>query len=318
MSKKSFENGNIKIAVDLMGGDFAPDALIEGCLTYLRKIDSGDVDLFLVAAEEVFQDSKLQLAEFAEVRRINCGSYVMMQESPWVVKKEKKDSSIIVCMELLGKGEVDVVYSAGHSGASVLSAVLCLGMSDGVKHPAILSFVKLAEGRFLALADSGASANKVVNSAVLLTFAEIANYFCSNYFAKVNPAIGLLNIGSEPSKGTEEHQKAFALLSESDLNFIGNIESDKMFNSDVDIIITDGFTGNIVLKLLESFHSLLKKGTQIASEELPPVKYEEIGGAPLLGVNGRVIIAHGKTTMEAVVSGLELCYAYASFDINQK
>jgi len=241
-----------------------------------------------------------------------------MDESPYSILKNKRESTIVKLMESLKSNLVDVVFSAGNSGAVVFSAEKILGVQEHHLTPAICTILPSLNRDFIAIADIGSSANKPIEADNLVNFATLGMNFLKEKFNLVNPKIALLNVGIEDSKGNLEHRKAYKILKENkSFNFIGNIEADSLLNGEVDLVVTDGFTGNIVLKLIESFNTILKNNrilenkSEFANFISNKFKYEYVGGAPLLGVNGKVVIGHGKSNREAVVSGLKFCKFYA-------
>jgi glycerol-3-phosphate acyltransferase PlsX len=267
---------------------------------------------------------KLVLQEASEI--------VGMGESPVAAIKKKRNSSIGVCIDLLKKKEVNAVMTAGNTGAAVAASSLMLGPLPGIKRPGIAISVPSLRGISIAI-DVGANINPSAEE--LLQYAIMADIYARTIYNKRNPAIALLNIGEEESKGTEVLKEAYKLLRDSSLNFIGNIEGRDFFNGKADCIICDGFVGNVVLKMCES---VLETTVSIISRELKKnpltilgallckpamtsirrqTNYEEAGGAPLLGVNGTVIISHGISSAKAIRNAIRVAGEIVAKRVNQ-
>ncbi|MFA7001446.1 MAG: phosphate acyltransferase PlsX, partial [Candidatus Omnitrophota bacterium] len=267
---------------------------------------------------------KIVLKEAAEV--------IGMGESPVASIKKKKDSSIGVCVEMLRAKEVDAVMTAGNTGAAVAAATLILGPLPGIKRPGIAISTPTTHGISVTM-DVGANLNPSAEE--LYQYAVMADVFAKYVLKKLRPSVALLNIGEEPSKGTEAYKEAYKLLRESKLNFIGNIEGRDFFTGKSDIIICDGFVGNVVLKMcesvLETMSGILTKeikknpvamlGAWLCKPALSAIRnetnYEEAGGAPLLGVNGTVIISHGISSAKAIRNAIRVAGDIVANRINE-
>ena len=321
----------IRIAVDGMGGDYAPQVVVEGAVQAAN--DFPDLEIVLVGQPDALKrelnkhkvlGGKLVLQEASEI--------VGMGDSPVAAIKKKKNSSLGVCIDLLKKKEVDAVMTAGNTGAAVAASTLVLGPLPGIKRPGIAISVPSLRGISIAM-DVGANLNPSAEE--MLQYAVMADIFARTIYQKRNPAIALLNIGEEESKGTEVLKEAYKLLRDSPLNFIGNIEGRDFFTGKADCIICDGFVGNVVLKMCES---VLETSVAIISRELKknPVtllgawlckpamssirkqtNYEEAGGAPLLGVNGTVIISHGISSARAIRNAIRVAGEVVMRRVNQ-
>ncbi|MDP3919600.1 MAG: phosphate acyltransferase PlsX [Candidatus Omnitrophota bacterium] len=310
----------IRVAVDGMGGDYAPQFVVEGAVNAAN--DFPNLEIVLVGQLNALKrelnrhkvlGGKIVIEEATEV--------VGMGESPVASIKKKKNSSIAVCIDLLKRKEVDAVMTAGNTGAAVAGATLRLGLLPGIKRPGIAISTPTMQGISIAV-DVGANLNP--SSEELFQYALMAESYARCIHRKKRPSIGLLNIGEEESKGTDILREAYKLLRESQLNFIGNIEGRDFFTGKADCIICDGFVGNVVLKMCES---VLETSMVIISRELKknPVtmlgawlckpamssirkqtNYEEAGGAPLLGVDGTVIISHGISSAKAIRNAIRV------------
>ncbi len=321
----------IRVAVDGMGGDYAPQVVVEGAVAAAN--DFADLEIVLVGQSEILKrelnrhkvfGGKLVIVEAAEG--------VGMGDSPVAAIKKKKNSSIGVCIDLLKKREVNAVMTAGNTGAAVAAATLHLGLLPGIKRPGIAISTPTLHGISIAM-DVGA--NLSPSAEELYQYAVMADIYARTIFKKKRPSIALLNIGEEESKGTEVLKEAYKLLRESPLNFIGNIEGRDFFTGKVDCIICDGFVGNVVLKMCES---VLETAVAIVSRELKknPItmlgawlckpamasirretNYEEAGGAPLLGVNGTVIISHGISSAKAIRNAIRVAGEIVAMGVNE-
>jgi len=320
----------MKIAIDAMGGDFGPKPIIEGVIQALKE---KDFIAYLVGDEE--QIKPLIPASLTEkVRFINSKDVIKMEESATEALK-RKESTIYKSIELLKNGSVDAVVSAGHSGASMSLATLRLGRIKGIKRPAIVTFMPTIKKRYSLVLDVGANVD--CDAENLTQFAVMGEVYAKVVLNKNSVKIGLLSNGEEESKGNSVTKEAYKILKEKFENFVGNIEGGDIFKGDVDVVITDGFIGNIVLKTSEGAAEVIGKLIKeeiksagvlqkIGAFLLKPVfnelkkatDYAEYGGAPLLGVNGCVIIAHGKSNSKAIKNAIFQAIKYIQNNVNQK
>ncbi len=299
-----------------MGGDYAPESIVHGGVEAAR-VGKGRYEIVFVGHEKVIQS---YLSHHFRVDELNisikhASEKIEMHESPLNALKNKQDASILVAMELQKRGEVDAVVSAGHTGAAMASALFKLGRIKGVRRPAIGSLIPHEQG-VTFLTDVGANLDCRPND--LFQFGVMGDIYMKCVYGKKNPKVSLLNIGHEESKGGDAVKEAYQILQKSHLNFVGNIEGRDIMNGMADVIIADGFVGNVVLKFAESFNGVYSKtlkrkiGKKIFSKIgaflLKPTfnrlrqiyDYEEYGGAPLLGINGICIIGHGSSTPKAI------------------
>ena len=298
------------IAVDAMGGDSAPGEIVKGAI----KAKNLGIDVILCGDENLInpflEDSKIPVLHYPEV--------ISMDDDPARAIRSKKNSSIVGAMQLVKENKASAVFSAGSTGASLVAAISVLGKIKGVIRPAIASVLPAAEGEIVLL-DSGA--NLEVKPKVLLQFAAMGSKFAEVLFNIPSPRVGLLNNGEEPTKGRDLEKNTYKLLKNSNLNFIGNIEGRDFANDVADVFVTDGFTGNIVLKTMEGtaklqqkmikksfLENLFKPMLLPVNKALKPVKDrldpDKTNGAYLLGVNGIVTIAHGSSSAEAVMNSI--------------
>ena len=309
-----------RIALDAMGGDRGPVVNVEGAVAAARELG---LSVLLVGNEEELRE-RLQHHSTSGLAISVCHApeTVGMHESPSGALRKKKHSSIRVGLELVKRGEADAFVSAGNTGAVMATAHLTLGPLPGVERPAIALIVPTLRGHSILL-DVGA--NPDCKARHLLQFAIMGDIYARQVMGKTSPTVGLLSIGEEESKGNELTREAFkALEEEPSLNFIGNVEGREVFSGTADIIVCDGFTGNIALKISESAAEFF---TVLLKEELAKglvgkvsavlargafgrfkkrVDYTEYGGAPLLGVRGVCIISHGRSTAKAIKNAIRV------------
>ena len=307
----------MKIILDAMGGDNAPDANIKGAVNSINKVKA---EVVLVGKEDIIR-SKIKEFYGKEVEEIsdrlkikNATETIEMEDQPTVAIRHKKDSSMVVGFRMLKEGEGDVFISAGNSGALLTGATLIVGRIRGIDRPALAGILPAYKSRLL-LIDAGSNTNcKPIN---LLQFAQMSSIYLKNTFGIEHPAIGLLNIGTEETKGNDLVKESYKLLKEKSeelgINFVGNVEGRDAFSGKIDAIVTDGFTGNVFLKTTEGVgkfvkrtltesltHNLLTK--ILALPSLPAIKrfskemdYKSYGGALFLGVKKPVVKAHGSS-----------------------
>ncbi len=323
----------MRIAIDAMGGDYAPESVVAGVVDSLSSLN-GTHELLLVGDKPRIEDllSKHGVAENERLVIQHASEVVGMDESPSITLRKKKNSSIAVCASLAKAREVDGLLSAGNTGAVVAATKLRLRFLKGVERPAIATPIPTADGVSLML-DAGANVDSKPYN--LLQFAAMGSAYSQYILGKENPRIGLLSIGEESTKGNDLTKETFKLLEASPLNFMGNIEGRDIFYNKVDVIVTDGFVGNIVLKVLESMPYLfknvvlkeIKKNLLAQAGALllqPALKkfvkqgdYAEYGGAPLLGVDGICIISHGSSSPKAIKNAIKLAVELSKFEINR-
>ncbi|GAB6074485.1 phosphate acyltransferase PlsX [Nautilia lithotrophica] len=319
----------MRIAIDAMGGDFGPAPIIEGVA---RALEKKDFTPYLVGKEDIIKEL-LPKKYHSRVRFINSEDVIGMHESATEALK-RKESTIYKSIELLKSGEVEGVVSAGHSGASMSLATLRLGRIKGIKRPAIVTFMPTIKKKYSLVLDVGANVD--CDASNLYQFALMGEVYAKVVLNTSDPKIGLLSNGEEKSKGNSVTKEAYSLLENFD-NFIGNVEGGDIFKGDVDVIVTDGFIGNIVLKTSEgvadTIGKLIKEEIRnsgilqkIGALLLKPVfkglkkatDYAEYGGAPLLGVNGCVIISHGKSNSKAIKNAIFQAMKYIENDVTNK
>ncbi|MDA8421946.1 MAG: phosphate acyltransferase PlsX [Nitrospiraceae bacterium] len=321
----------MKIAVDAMGGDNAPHAVVAGAVEAAAEYG---ISIILVGIEQIVQKEldKYPQAQTLPLEIRNATEVVDMLDSPATVFRRKKNSSIRVANDLVKSGEAVAVVSAGHSGAAMATSLFVLGPIEGVERPAIATFMPSIKGTSIIL-DMGANVDCKPNH--LLQFAVMGDVY-AKYLLKIpNPRVGLLSIGEEETKGNELTKEAFKLLTETSLNFIGNVEGRDVMSGNADVIVCDGFVGNVVLKVSESVveaiglyiregigKSLVRKlGYLLMRPAFDSFKrrvdYAEYGGAPLVGINGISIIGHGRSSARAIKNAIRVAAELAKSEVNK-
>ncbi len=309
---------SVRIALDAMGGDFAPENEILGAI---EVFNSGNIpaELEIVFVGDEHKIKKCLAANDTSRMKysiVHADDVVTMKDDPTEVIKTKKKSSLYIGAELHAKGGADAFVSAGNTGAMLAMSTILMGRIKGVSRPTIGTFLPSDSKYPVLLLDAGANVD--CKARFLYEFAVMGSIYTSQILGIERPKIGLLSIGEEEKKGNEAVRQAHQLLKDSNLNFIGNVEGGDIMNGSCDVVVCDGFTGNVVLKFAESFSGFLKKmfknyaNKSLANKLLmacamPALKsvfkqfnYEEYGGVPLIGVNGVSIIGHGKSSPKAI------------------
>jgi len=321
-----------RIGVDAMGGDAAPGVVIEGLLQALAD-DSRDFDVVLVGDEaQIREETRARGVAKLPFEIAHAPEKVEMGEAGLRSIRRKRNSSISVLARMARDKEIDAMFSAGNTGAVVAAAYLNLGRIERVDRPAIATFMPNHKGGCVVL-DVGA--NSECKASNLLQFAVMGGTYARHILGRPNPRIGLLNIGEESSKGNELAQEAHKLLAESKLNFVGNVEGKDIFGGAVDVVVCDGFTGNVVLKFTESVIGLVtetikehiskdlrsKMGAALLKPAFSRFKsqldYAEYGGAPLLGVDGTCIIGHGSSSPRAIKNAIKAAAGFVRTNVNE-
>jgi glycerol-3-phosphate acyltransferase PlsX len=305
------------IALDAMGGDLAPQAIIEGALDAVNN-SSDDLKIILVGDQEKI-NSFVESTLPKQISIHHASEIVTMDDDGSKVFKSKPDSSIVQGLKLVKENHANAFISAGHTGAVMATSLFLLGRIPHVKRPCLGVYIKTQTGGKI-LCDVGA--NPDANPAQLLQFGIMASVYLDHVEGVNKPQIGLINIGEEPTKGSELYKDAYKLFKNELPNFIGNVESRNLFDCKANVLVCDGFVGNILIKFAEgwinTFSNLIKNkindkitykiGAGLIKPALEEIKnqydYEEHGGTPLLGVNGIVIVSHGSSTPKAIMNSI--------------
>lgn len=309
----------MKIAVDVMGGDYAPQELISGAKGYLQA--GGEAGLILVGDEKVINEIWPDKPEKVEIYHTD--EVAGMGEHPLQALRKKKNATVLVCARLVKNGEADGFISAGSTGAQMAASLLELGKISGIERPAISVMLPTAGESGCLLLDVGANVD--VRASHLLQFALMGSAYYEKVCGVERPTVGLLNIGEEEAKGNELTKEAYALLKNSSLNFIGNIEPDHLYQGQAQVIVCDGFVGNILLKTTEGFSHIFQKAifkaaTELGEEAVVALKNatkkynpsaKEYCAAPLLGVNGVSLVCHGNSKAPIIANAIALAESCA-------
>jgi phosphate acyltransferase len=322
----------VRIALDTLGGDHGTHVTVDGAYQYLQQHPSDTI--FLVGDRELIREElvKVPTQFHSHLPIVHAPENILMTESPTEAIKKKKNSSMVIGLQLQKDSEVDGFVSAGNTGAQMAASLLVLGRIPGVRRPAIGTFLP-SEAGMVYLIDAGANVDsKPIH---LLQFAIMSNIFVSQVYNKEKLIVGLLSNGEESSKGNETTLATHKFFKENLPNFYGNIEGSDIFKGKVDIIVCDGFVGNILLKLVESFmgdiisHIRKNIGKNLISHFgaylIKPAflalrqsfNYEEYGGVPLLGLNGISIICHGKSSALAIRNALRVARDMKEKEVNK-
>jgi glycerol-3-phosphate acyltransferase PlsX len=323
----------VTIAVDAMGGDHAPEAEVEGAV---RAAKAYPVQIVLVGREDLVQK---ELARYEDsmglpIQVVHASEVVTMEDSAARAMRSKRDSSIRVASRLVRDGLVQGLVSAGNTGAVMATAKTVQGMVHGVDRPALSAVFPTVKGTPVVMMDVGANVD--CSPQMLAQFAVMGDIYSRVIFENKSPRVGLLSIGEEEHKGNDLTRAAWPLLRTLPLNFIGNVEGGDMYSGKADVIVCDGFIGNVALKVsegvIEVIVKMLKESLQgsipaqmgylLASKALKGFKkridYSEYGGAPLLGVKGVCIICHGRSNANAIKNAIHIAAQFAEKRINQR
>lgn len=322
-----------RVALDAMGGDNAPGEMIKGAVEAVKQ--RGDIKILLTGQEELL---KKTLSEYTypsdQIEIVNATEVIETAEPPVMAIRRKKDSSIVVAMNLVKKGEADAFVSAGSSGAILVGGQVIVGRIKGVERPPLAPLIPTAKGVSL-LIDCGANVD--ARPSHLVQFAKMGSIYMENVIGKKNPTVGIVNIGAEEEKGNALVKETFPLLKEcKDINFVGSVEARDIPSGAVDVVVCEAFVGNVILKLYEGVGGTLIskiKGSMMTSlrskigallvkpalkATLKDFDASEYGGAPLLGLNGLVVKTHGSSTSKEVCNSIIQCVTFKEQRINEK
>ena len=323
----------VKIAVDAMGGDNAPGEIVAGAVMAAQSRE--DIQIFLIGKEEVVSEElKKHTYKKEQIEVVNATEVIETEEPPVNAIRTKKDSSIVVGMNMVRRGEADAFCSAGSSGAILVGGQVIVGRIKGVERPPLAPLIPTEKGVSL-LIDCGANVD--ARPSHLVQFAKMGSIYAEHVMGIKNPRVGIVNIGAEEEKGNALVKETYPLLKEcSDINFIGNVEARDIPYGPCDVLVCEAFVGNVILKLYEGVGSALIKeiksamlsttagkiGGLLAKPSLKGVvkKFDasEYGGAPLLGLKGLVVKAHGSSKAKEVTTAIEQCVSFTEADIAAK
>ena len=281
----------MKIGLDVMGGDFAPKATIKGACLAFKELPASD-RIVLFGPEDIIADELDQNgADLKDFTIVNAPEVIGMGEHPTKAIVQKPNSSISLGFQALKKGEIDAFSSAGNSGAMVVGSMYTVNTIQGIIRPCTSVVVPKENGGIGILLDVGTITDAKPD--VLYQFGILGSLYAEHIYKLNNPRVALLNLGTEEEKGNLLCQSSYTMMKDSkDFNFVGNVEGRDILKDKADVIVCDGYTGNVVLKLMESFYRLLvKRG--LKDEYIDRMNYENYGGTPLLGINATVMVGHG-------------------------
>jgi glycerol-3-phosphate acyltransferase PlsX len=306
----------MRIGIDIMGGDFAPKATTLGAILALNEVPS-DCRIVLIGDEPMTKSILAENGVDASLFDfIHADQVIEMGEHPTRALSQKPNSSLSIGFQMLKEGSIDAFASAGNSGAMLVGSMFSVKTIPGMNRPAICSYLPKENGGFGVILDVGANAD--CKPELLVQFAILGSLVAEILFGIKNPKVGLLNIGEEAEKGNLLTQATYPLLKETaNINFIGNIEGRDLFNDKADVIVCDGFTGNIVLKLSETFHDMTA-GKGMDAPFFARLNYENYGGSPVLGVNAPVVVGHGISNDIAIKNLILLAKEMVSTNLTEK
>lgn len=297
----------MKIGIDIMGGDYAPEEAIKGVISYLTANAGTGADVhFLLIGNPDLAAPYLSLLDAwqSHYTLVPAATVIDMHEHPTKALKEKQDSSIAIGFGLLQAGKIDAFFSAGNTGAMLVGAMYTVKAIPGVLRPTIASPIPKLDGKYNFLLDVGANAD--CKPEHLVQFALMGSLYARHILNLDNPRVGLLNLGEEEGKGNILAQATYPLLKQhSGIHFIGNVEGRDLFLNNCDVIVCEGFTGNVALKMAESIYNIFTENRKIEDDFLNQFNYEIYGGTPILGVNAPVLIGHGISNARAFRSMIE-------------
>lgn len=306
----------MRIGLDIMGGDFAPSVTVKGAILAKNELPE-DAKIILIGDETLIKQELQKencIADTFEI--VHTSQIIEMGEHPTKAFQQKSDSSITVGFTLLKQGKIDAFASAGNTGAMLVGSMFVLKPIPGVIRPCITSILPKPNGSFGIILDVGTNAD--CKPDVLYQFGILGMLYAKHVYNIENPKVGLLNIGEEEKKGNLLTQAAHELMKESkEFHFIGNVEGRDLFDEKVDVIVCDGFTGNVVLKEAEAFYTLIKK-RGINDEYFNRFNYEIYGGTPILGINSNVLIGHGMSSAVAIKNMVKLSKDVAEAKLSEK
>src|SRR5882672_6822782 len=316
----------MKIAVDAMGGDHGPRVVVEGAVAAVREFGAS---VILVGDRPAIDREVVRLNAQGLALEIRHASQVVgMAESPSHALRRKRDSSLRVAAELVKEGKAAAFISAGNTGAAMAIAMFVIGVLPGIDRPAIAAVLPNLK-KFTILIDAGANVDP--KAMHLMQFAVMGHVYARDILGLDSPRVGILSVGEEEGKGNELTKETYEQLRESSLNFVGNVEGRDIYNGRCDVVVTDGFTGNVALKISESLAEMI--GAMIKEELMRDARaklampafarfrrridYTEMGGAPLLGIDGAAIICHGASPVKAIKNAVRVAAEWAKAGLNE-
>lgn len=304
----------MKIGVDAMGGDYAPDEIVRGAILALKELDSSEKIVLFGDQQKIVSVLESEKANVSDFEIVHCTEVIGMGDNPAKSFSKKTDSSITVGFSWLAQKRIDGFASAGNTGAMLVGTMYLIKSVSGIIRPAIATYIPVSEEKFNLLLDVGI--NPDCRPDVLYQYGILGSIYAKLIFGVDNPRVGLLNIGEEEEKGNLVSKSTFELMKDSThFNFVGNVEGNQLFDDKkADVIVCDGFVGNVVLKEAEAFYHMLKK-RKISDPFFERFNFENYGGTPVLGVNSPVIIGHGVSNSKAIMNMILQTRTVISLDL---
>lgn len=291
----------MRIGLDVMGGDFAPESIIEGAVDSLKHLSVNETLVLIGDESAILKKLGEMQIDPSLVEIIHTSQVIEMADHPAKAFSQKKDSSIAIGYGMLKNGSLDGFCSAGNTGAMLVGASYTVNMIPGILRPALLTVLPCVDNRDFVILDVGL--NPDCKPDVFLQYGILGSIYAKHVLGKDNPSVGLLNIGEEETKGTPAVKAAYELMKDyPGLNFAGNIEGNALFRETMtDVIVCDGFVGNVILKMGEAFHHLYKS-RNLKDAYFDRLDWENIGGTPIVGINANVVIGHGISKRKAIMN----------------
>lgn len=307
----------MRIGLDVMGGDYAPKAVIAGAADAMKELGQESVIVLIGDKETILSELKSLNAPADKFEIVHSPEAIGMAESPIKAFTQKPKSSIAIGYHLLMEKKINAFASAGNTGAMLVGAMYSVKTIPGVIRPCLTSMVPKESGKMGVLLDVGANAD--CKPDVLYQFGILGSLYAENVYGLNNPKVGLMNLGEEAGKGNLVTQAAYEIMKTTkQFNFIGNIEGNDLFNEKADVIVCEGFTGNVIIKQAESIYELLKKSGGLNHPVIKNFNYEIHGGSPILGVNGAVVVGHGISNALAIKNMILLAKNVAETNLAEK
>jgi len=307
----------MRIGLDVMGGDFAPDAIIEGAVDSLQYLSDNEKLVLIGDEKSIFSKLKKMQIESSLFDIVHTSEIIEMAEHPAKAFSQKKDSSIAVGYAMLKNGAIEGFCSAGNTGAMLVGASYTVNVIPGVLRPALATLLPCIDNRNSVILDVGL--NPDCKPEVLLQYGILGSIYAKYVLGKDKPTVGLINIGEEETKGTPAVKAAYEMMKEHPaLNFVGNLEGNNLFRETMtDVIVCDGFVGNVILKQGEAFHHIYKS-RNLKDSFFDRLDFENIGGTPIVGINANVVIGHGISKRKAIMNMVLQTRAVVHANLAQK
>jgi len=291
----------MRIGLDIMGGDYAPQAILEGAFDALRHLSSDETIVLIGLETAIHEKLNAEGIDSTQFDIINATEVIGMGEHPAKSYSQKQSSSIAVGYKRLKNNDIDGFCSAGNTGAMLVGASYTVNVIPGVFRPALATFLPGTEGNQSVLLDVGLNLDSKPD--VLLQYAKLGSLYAKYVLGKAKPTVSLLNVGEEESKGPAAVKAAYELLKDNPgVNFVGNLEGNSLFTGNMsDVIVCDGFVGNIIIKQAEAFYSIYRN-RKLKDDFFDRLNFENIGGTPVVGINGNVVIGHGISRRKAIMN----------------